>query len=137
MLKMVRDVFEIFNLDIFNIHWMIVYAQPKNDLLSFTEYMYLATKIKPAITSFSAGEFCWQPEVCNNPASGKVQCQKSEIHGLPATLHMLRVKLDNLIGQEYKTTSLHLLWKSGPAQRMQFLVLTERSAAFGDENTLF
>ena len=73
------------------------------------------------------------------PTSGQLRNGKSEIHGLPVTLHMFRVKSDRQIW--LVLVSIDCVYKSiqnrnvvGPGQRWRFLVLTKRSAASGDEN---
>ena len=77
--------------------------------------------------------------------SGQVQHRKSTIHRLPVTLRMFRVKSDKsdwfwsqsiVFTKPFKTgMSLDMARNVvGHGQRSRFLVLTNRSAASGDEN---
>ena len=66
--------------------------------------------------------------------SGKVQQQKSVIHGLPDSLRMLRAKSNKSdwlrIRNEFSVHSQ----KIGPFLRSQFLMLNKRGATSGDDN---
>ena len=66
--------------------------------------------------------------------SGQAQYRKSAIHGLPATLRMLRVKSDKsdwFWSQFVVFTKPFKPGNVGPGQRSRFLVLTKRSTASG------
>ena len=70
--------------------------------------------------------------------SGLVQHRKSTIHGLPVTLRMLRVKSDKSDWFWFQSIVFTKPFKNrmslDQARGSDFLVLTKRSAASGDEN---
>ena len=70
--------------------------------------------------------------------SGLVQHRKSTIHGLPVTLRMLRVKSDRSDWFWFQSIVFTKPFKNrmslDQARGRDFLVLTKRSAASGDEN---
>ena len=70
--------------------------------------------------------------------SGLVQHRKSTIHGLPVTLRMLRVKSDKSDWFWFQSIVFTKPFKNrmslDQARGRDFLVLTKRSAASGDEN---
>ena len=70
--------------------------------------------------------------------SGLVQHRKSTIHGLPVTLRMLRVKSDKSDLFWFQSIVFTKPFKNrmslDQARGRDFLVLTKRSAASGDEN---
>ena len=74
--------------------------------------------------------------IATSGISGKVQHQKSAIHGLPVTLRMLGVKSDKSDWLRVRNEFFAHAQKIGPGQRSRFLVLIKRSAASasGDEN---
>ena len=69
--------------------------------------------------------------------SGKVQHQKSVIHGLLDILRKFRVKSDKSDWPRVRNEFFAYVRKIGPSQRSRFLVLTKRSAASGDKNVCF
>ena len=72
--------------------------------------------------------------------SGLVQHRKSTIHGLPVTLRMLRVKSDKSDWFWFQSIVFTKPFKNrmslDQARGRDFLVLTKRSAASGDENAV-
>ena len=70
--------------------------------------------------------------------SGQVQHRKSTIHGLSVTLRMLRVKSDKSDWFWFQSIVFTKPFKNrmslDQARGRDFLVLTKRSAASGDEN---
>ena len=78
------------------------------------------------------------PRIATSGLAGQVQHRKSTIHGLPVTLRMLRVKSDKSDWFWFQSIVFTKPFKNrmslDQARGRDFLVLTKRSAASGDEN---